>query len=204
MKIKFKAMPIGILITIILSFVSLTSLAEVNRNVNSIKTNVSSQVNINEDISISDKNQTDSQSSSTSSTDNKGTDSKTNKDDTSSLFKQPDKYLDKETIVQGKTIKAKFEKSEKATGIQKHDRDVYVTDDGSTIKCDQKTGLLVYLSLKTVDNNPTKSSEEIIAENEAKSIAENYAKTQCDLSQYTLLKCSFNQYTGYTVFYRVN
>lgn len=100
--------------------------------------------------------------------------------------------------VQKRVIVAKYQNTEKASGIQKHDRDVYLADDGSKLEYDHTTGELVFLC--TYEMNPGKTANSI-SQDQAVAIAQDYLKTKCDLSQYTFNKAEYSENMGYDVYY---
>ena len=107
----------------------------------------------------------------------------------------------KEVTIQGKAFNVKYQKTEKASGVQMHDRNNYIADDKSVADYDVKTGQLVYLVMKSVENNPNESTNNRITAEQATVIAQDYIKTQCDISKYTFISANYNEYTGYSIYY---
>lgn len=104
---------------------------------------------------------------------------------------------DKSEVVQNTEFMLQYSETVKATGIQVHDRDVYVDKYGTKVEYDHMTGQLVGF----LTNVSTGKPDQPISEEEALQIAQEYINANCDLSLYSLVNIVYNEYTGYKVNY---
>lgn len=102
---------------------------------------------------------------------------------------------DKSETIQNTEYTLKYSKTVKATGVQVHDRDVYVDNQGTEVEYDHVTGQLVGFSTNVSTGKP----DQPITEEEVLQIAQEYMNRNGDFSQYSLVNILYNEYTGYKV-----
>lgn len=93
-----------------------------------------------------------------------------------------------------------YARTEEAIGVQRHNRDIYVTSDGGAeIDVDAVTGRLLSYSVKDIisENNSRQ-----INESEAKGIAEDFIESHGGMGDFSFVECKYNDtFKSYKFFY---